>query len=307
MTGYDIKIRLDDCRPLTWRDLIIPAGITFEEMHKIIQIVYNFYDIHLYAFRIKDLNVQINRDEFEDFQRNDMGEFDGVYASKTLINEFFEKCKKISYLYDFGDSWNFTIEIKKTVDYEKRYPTIKRYKGEYNPIEDIGGVYALMNLISYKKESINDLPDYIEENLEYLEEFDIDETQELLELNCDFKEKTTDDLITGEIISDESNEEKNANDDRYNEDDNGYELKIILNRSNPTIYRTIQVPKEITFRKLHDIIQIVYGFENRYKYQFIDLDENINIIDENDDIFKEKTKTAQKTCIKEHCINNQFL
>ena len=150
MKGYDIKIRLDGCRPLTWRDLIIPADITFKQLHEIIQTLFGFNQMHLYAFRIGKYEICINEDEYENFLRNDMDEEGGLYASKTIINEFFDNYEKISYEYDFGDSWSFTIEIKKSVEYDKKYPTIKRYKGDYNPIEDIGGVYVLMDMIAYK-------------------------------------------------------------------------------------------------------------------------------------------------------------
>ena len=43
MKGYDVKIRLDDFRPLTWRDLIIPEKITFKDLDNIIKILYGFY------------------------------------------------------------------------------------------------------------------------------------------------------------------------------------------------------------------------------------------------------------------------
>ena len=48
--GYDVKVRLNDFRPLTWRDLIIPDNITFMELD----------DIHREAGQIraiKDIEV----------------------------------------------------------------------------------------------------------------------------------------------------------------------------------------------------------------------------------------------------------
>ena len=41
MKGYDVKVRLDDFKPLTWRDLIIPAGINFKELDTILKILWD--------------------------------------------------------------------------------------------------------------------------------------------------------------------------------------------------------------------------------------------------------------------------
>lgn len=37
--------------------------------------------------------------------------------------------------------------MKKTIDSDKDYPVIKRFKGKYNPKDDIGGVWGLERLI----------------------------------------------------------------------------------------------------------------------------------------------------------------
>ena len=96
-------------------------------------------------------------------------------------------------------------------------------------------------------------------------------------------------------------------DKNINEDDNGYELNVIFNGTNPLIYRIIQVPKDITFRKLHEVIQVVCGFENYHMYQFIDIDENLYIIDENDESIEDKTMIAQKTRINKHFTKNPYI
>ena len=172
MKAYDIKLRLDDFRPLTWRDMIIPSGITFKQLHDIIQIVMDFSDYHLYSFSFK------NRRQFIlDFNRNIIMEDMDIDSNITVIDEYFDKEKKIYYTYDFGDSWDFTIEIKKTIDSDKPYPILKRYKGDYNPVEDCGGVYSLSELLYYKENPDEDLPDYLEYQMEYLNKIDPDYVQ----------------------------------------------------------------------------------------------------------------------------------
>lgn len=48
-----------------------------------------------------------------------------------------------------------------------------------------------------------------------------------------------------------------------------YQLKITLSNSEPPIWRRFQVAGEVTLDELHDIIQIVMGWDNEHQYQFI--------------------------------------
>ena len=115
--------------------------------------------------------VDLSKDLFHMNEVKDM--------NTTLIDECFRKENKIYYEYDFGDGWSFTIEIKKIVDYDEDYPLLKRFKGDYNPVEDCGGVYGL-ELLLYYKDHPEEAPDVYSDRLEYLEKFDIEYTQEKL-------------------------------------------------------------------------------------------------------------------------------
>lgn len=175
-SGYDVKVRLNDFRPLTWRDLIIPENITFMELDDILKTLWGFNGDHLSCFLIrKDNQIIIDKDLSHETM---MGcDYD---ASTTLIDEIFDKYNKITYWYDFGDDWQFDIEIKGKIDYDKKYTTIKRFKGKYDPIEDCKGVYGLSEIIylSENPQEIDSSPfgDYVD----YLEEFDMEYTQRLL-------------------------------------------------------------------------------------------------------------------------------
>lgn len=49
---------------------------------------------------------------------------------------------------------------------------------------------------------------------------------------------------------------------------NSYKLKITLIDSDPAITRTVSVPKDITFRDLHDILQAAMGWYDEHGYEF---------------------------------------
>ena len=175
MKGYDIKVRLDDFRPLTWRDLIIPYDITFHQLHLIMQELWDFYDGHLYEFTTSSYTTKYVDFKRMDVDNNYIPDYGELDSRTHYISELFDSNNKIKYYYDFGDSWSFTIEIKKQVEYDKTYPTIKRFKGDYNPVEDCGGVFGLSMMIDSTKEYDDEL------NI-----FNLEDKQEELEINCSF-------------------------------------------------------------------------------------------------------------------------
>ena len=60
-----------------------------------------------------------------------------------------------------------------------------------------------------------------------------------------------------------------------------YRIKIALKDTEPLIWRGVIVPAEITFKRLHDVIQFSMGWDDRYLYDFNIKEENLRItIDE---------------------------
>jgi hypothetical protein len=49
---YLLKIRLLEIEPEIWRRFVVPAGITLDRLHDIIQIVMGWTDSHLHEFTI---------------------------------------------------------------------------------------------------------------------------------------------------------------------------------------------------------------------------------------------------------------
>lgn len=177
MQGYDVKVRLNDFRPLTWRDLIIPANMTFMELDDALKTLWNFNGLHLSCFLIRKDNLIITD---EDLAKETMMGCD-YEANTTLVSEVFDQYNKVTYWYDFGDDWQFDIEVKKKIDYDKDYITIKRFKGKYNPIEDCSGVYGLSEVVYYAEHPDESDSSMFCDLVEYLEEFDQEYAQKLLE------------------------------------------------------------------------------------------------------------------------------
>lgn len=258
MNGYDIKVRLDDFRPLTWRDLIIPENITFHQLHLIMQELWDFNDNHLYEFNTNDYNkrfIDFDRNGFDNDYIPEITEFD---AKKNPISILFDSNKKVKYYYDFGDSWSFSIEIKNNVDYDKNYPYLKRFKGKYNPIEDCGGTMGLSFILTRG-------------NDEYKSEDEIDSDVPIIDLDKkrdDLKEKCT---FNNQPLNPE---------DKFSNMLNDSEFSCMYSIGEKERLRVISfdLSPGLTFRDIHEIIKHEEDLPGDYSYRFIDNDTN-NVID----------------------------
>lgn len=135
MPGYTCKIVIEDTHPPVWRRVIVPDQITFFELHKIIQILFDWDDAHLHGFHIPSDDIVMDDEGGFDLWGNHYNDFD------TNIDFFFKNYKWIRYIYDFGDDWRHKINIEKyEPDYEERSPKLVKYKGD-NFMEDSGGVW----------------------------------------------------------------------------------------------------------------------------------------------------------------------
>ncbi len=134
MAGYVCKIVMENTHPPVWRRVIVPEKITFGELHEIIQILFDWQEMHLHAFEIPADHICIDNE----------GDTWGEHYDETvtLIDSFFKNYKWIRYTYDFGDDWRHRINIEKIDEtYQERYVTLLKAKGD-NFVEDSGGIWG---------------------------------------------------------------------------------------------------------------------------------------------------------------------
>src|SRR4030067_563744 len=154
---YQIKVTLDDTHPPIWRRILVPGNTTLLKLHDVLQIVMGWEDYHLHMFTIEGL---IYGDSADD-----------EYGAQVTVNEANYKLsqvihhegQRLSYEYDFGDSWDHTLLVEKIFSPQEgvRYPLCLKGKRACPP-EDVGGVWGYQNFL----EAIRD-PDH-DEHEEYL-------------------------------------------------------------------------------------------------------------------------------------------
>ncbi len=88
-----------------------------------------------------------------------------------------------------------------------------------------------------------------------------------------------------------------------------YLFKITLKGSHPVIWRKVIIPSDMTFKRLHEVIQIAMGWNNfhLYRFQFKDLKLIVSNIDEksvrNNTINNVSIKDAKTTTINKYFEN----
>lgn len=125
-TIYQLKITLLQVRPSCWRRVLVPASSTLGTVHDVIRIALDWGSEHLHGLQVG--NTSYGDPAF------DIGDDEDTV---TLAEVFTRRRKKISYIYDFGDTWRHEITLERTVDPdpEMSYPVCTGGRGS-SPLED---------------------------------------------------------------------------------------------------------------------------------------------------------------------------
>ncbi|MCD8396593.1 MAG: plasmid pRiA4b ORF-3 family protein [Lachnospiraceae bacterium] len=128
MAGYIVKVTIEYTHPPVWRRIVLPEGITFYSLHRILQTVFGWDGDHLHDFRTSD-GICISLPEAKTSG-------DELSENTTTVDDFLKSGRWIRYTYDFGDDWRHKIVFEKEDPaYDKRYATVLKAKGD-NFIED---------------------------------------------------------------------------------------------------------------------------------------------------------------------------
>lgn len=177
---YQIKITLMYTTPPIWRRVLVPAGMTMEQLHNVVQAAMGWEHSHLHDFRIGNKRFGEPDPYGDDMQPATINE-----RTVRLFSVLGKVGTKAVYTYDFGDSWEHTISVEKVLppDPEVAYPVCTGGK-LHGPPEDCGGIPGYYNLVEILGDPAHDR---YEEMLEWLgdgfdpDAFSVDETNRRLQ------------------------------------------------------------------------------------------------------------------------------
>jgi len=166
---YQVKITLDDIKPPIWRQVQMD-DCSLAELHDIIQISMGWDDEHMYAFVIEG-------EQYGDLERGD--DFEHDVRSLRLSDLVKRGDTRFRYDYDFGDDWQHTVDIEKTMPAEEGVYYPRCVAGERAcPPEDCGGPHGYPHLLAAiknpKHKDHEEMLDWLGDDFDP-EEFDLDE------------------------------------------------------------------------------------------------------------------------------------
>ena len=164
LPGYQLKISLQGISPMIWRRFLVPETLTLYELHRLVQIGFDWEDYHLHEFKV---GARLFTTQWTGQRHWKEGK-----QELTLADLALRVRQKFTYIYDFGDYWvhDIRVEGKKNFDPQKRYPTCTG-GARAAPPEDIGGLPGFQRFLASDAHFDCDGFEYAEED-EMRKDFD---------------------------------------------------------------------------------------------------------------------------------------
>src|SRR5208282_1949170 len=138
---FKLRVVLDDVTPQVWRRFVVPASITLDRLHDVLQIVMGWTDSHLHSFTIAG----------QEFTENPEEPDQGVEETGVVLGALIRKPgTKFAYLYDFGDGWGHTITVESVDEItDRRAIDVTCLAGKRRcPPEDVGGPWGYTEFLN---------------------------------------------------------------------------------------------------------------------------------------------------------------
>lgn len=181
-----LKIRLLCEDQDIWRVVAVPASYTYEQLHRLIQIIFNWRNEHLHQFEILSkgdkpvaLSKSLAQEDFAFSSHNNVE----LFSEKKRIFPYLQEYKKIRYRYDFGDDWVHMIELIEDIDDLKGFLPVCLDGDGTAPPENVGGPGGYIYFLSILNGTVEsdekeDLIDWVQE--QSWQPFDIQRINERL-------------------------------------------------------------------------------------------------------------------------------
>lgn len=132
-TAVVLRVTLRDTARPIWRDVLVASSTSLHTLHLTIQAAMGWCDAHLYEF---DVDGESIGEPDPDWDDRAVRPSRGVKLCSLLRRGV----RRLSYLYDFGDSWRHRIEVRREVQLlpGEDCPALLGGLGRCPP-EDVGG------------------------------------------------------------------------------------------------------------------------------------------------------------------------
>ncbi len=110
--GVTVRVDLVGAKPPVWRRLVLPSTLRLDQLHGVLQAVFDWTDSHLHRFTLDD-EAWGDGEKYLCPYDVEQGEDDGVPASDVRLDEVLAAPGDVlSYLYDYGDDWHHRLVVE---------------------------------------------------------------------------------------------------------------------------------------------------------------------------------------------------
>ena len=135
-----------------WRRVEVHSGLTLDDLHCVIQNVFEWENSHLYHFLVPP-GGKLTQKAMREAKRYHTLPPDPVFdawdansgrADEALVgNVFTPQCRQIVYEYDFGDSWEHLVRLeKRTPGGDEKHVPCCLAGDNAAPLDDMGGMWG---------------------------------------------------------------------------------------------------------------------------------------------------------------------
>ena len=138
-----LRVTLKDTSPPIWRDVLAASAMSLHSLHMTIQAAMGWRNAHLYEFDVDGESIGEPDPDW------DMGHPVRPARNVRLATLLRREVRRFSYLYDFGDSWEHRIEVRREVLLlpGEACPALLGGLGRCPP-EDVGGTGGFRDFLA---------------------------------------------------------------------------------------------------------------------------------------------------------------
>ncbi|HEU0101378.1 MAG TPA: plasmid pRiA4b ORF-3 family protein [Mycobacteriales bacterium] len=107
-----VRVDLVGAKPPVWRRLVLPSTLRLDQLHGVLQAVFDWTDSHLHRFSLDD-EAWGDGEKYLCPYDVEEGEDDGVPTSDVRLDEVLAATGDVlTYLYDYGDDWHHRLVVE---------------------------------------------------------------------------------------------------------------------------------------------------------------------------------------------------
>lgn len=142
-----LKIELAWIKPTIWRRILVPESITLGNLHRVLQVTFNWGDYHLHEFDFGGERFGIPDPEFD---------WEPVRSETRIqLKTALGGMASFKYIYDFGDHWEHRIKVEKNLpgDPELSHRAMLLKAANPAPPDDVGSALGYADFVAALNDS----------------------------------------------------------------------------------------------------------------------------------------------------------